>query len=324
MSPARPQRISVGIAGLTLALAAFGQAGYERADDARLPPDPQGPTLVTGAAVGSPRPRAGVAGDEPDFQGVDLSAKEQAALALVKRWRAAPDTPMLSENGQVRFLFGATLPVIVCAPLRGTDIALQPGEIVKPDGVHTGDTVRWQVMPSVSGPVGNETTHLIVKPTDVGLSTNMIVGTDRRTYHFELVSRKEDWMPSVGFNYPEEIEAQWGAYQRKAHVAQTGSTLPGTTESLQSLDFNYQVEGAAAWKPLRVYSNGVKTVVQMPKSLRAGEAPALLVLGADDREEIVNYRLQGDRYIVDLVFEKAVLVLGVGRKQTKVTITHLH
>jgi type IV secretion system protein VirB9 len=307
--------IPVAVVSLALACPAFAQGGYERADDATVAPAPP--------AVPPPR-TTGATADEPSAEGVALSAKEQAALALVKRWMAAPDTPMLSDNGQVRFLFGATLPVIVCAPLRGTDIALQPGEVVKPDGVHTGDTVRWQVMPSVSGPVGNETTHLIVKPTDVGLSTNMIVGTDRRTYHFELVSRKEDWMPSVGFNYPEEIEAQWSEYQRQAHLARTGSTLPGTAESIQSLDFNYQVEGAAAWKPLRVYNNGVKTVVQMPKSMRAAEAPALLVLGVDDREEIVNYRVQGDRYIVDLVFEKAVLVLGVGRKQSKVTITRLH
>jgi type IV secretory pathway VirB9-like protein len=37
----------------------------------------------------------------------------------------------------------------------------------------------------------------------------------------------------------------------------------------------------------------------------------------------VNYRVRGDRYIVDLVFDKAVLISGVGRQQTKVTITRL-
>jgi type IV secretion system protein VirB9 len=35
---------------------------------------------------------------------------------------------------------------------------------------------------------------------------------------------------------------------------------------------------------------------------------------------MVNYSLQGGRYIVDTVFEKAVLVAGVGSNQDRVTI----
>ena len=41
----------------------------------------------------------------------------------------------------------------------------------------------------------------------------------------------------------------------------------------------------------------------------------------DDDTVMVNYRVQGDRYIVDAVFDKAVLVAGVGRGQDRVTIT---
>jgi type IV secretion system protein VirB9 len=36
---------------------------------------------------------------------------------------------------------------------------------------------------------------------------------------------------------------------------------------------------------------------------------------------MVNYRLQGDRYIVDTVFDKAILIAGVGGNQRRVTIT---
>ncbi|MDB5890168.1 MAG: uncharacterized protein JWP47_999 [Polaromonas sp.] len=36
---------------------------------------------------------------------------------------------------------------------------------------------------------------------------------------------------------------------------------------------------------------------------------------------IVNYRVQGDRFIVDTVFDKAVLIAGVGRSQDRVTIS---
>jgi len=36
---------------------------------------------------------------------------------------------------------------------------------------------------------------------------------------------------------------------------------------------------------------------------------------------MVNYRIQGLRYIVDSVFDKAVLLSGSGSSQEKVTIT---
>lgn len=36
---------------------------------------------------------------------------------------------------------------------------------------------------------------------------------------------------------------------------------------------------------------------------------------------LVNYRLQADRYIVDAVFDKAVLIVGVGSNQDRVTIS---
>ena len=41
----------------------------------------------------------------------------------------------------------------------------------------------------------------------------------------------------------------------------------------------------------------------------------------NEGEALVNYRLQGDRFIVDQLFDKAMLIAGVGSKQTKVTIT---
>ena len=36
---------------------------------------------------------------------------------------------------------------------------------------------------------------------------------------------------------------------------------------------------------------------------------------------MANYRLQENRFVVDEVFDKAILITGIGRNQTKVTIT---
>lgn len=64
----------------------------------------------------------------------------------------------------------------------------------------------------------------------------------------------------------------------------------------------------------------------MPRTMAQSEAPALLVLrslGLFKKSEsvMVNYRLQGCRYIVDGVFDKAILVIGSGSSQEKITIT---
>ena len=44
------------------------------------------------------------------------------------------------------------------------------------------------------------------------------------------------------------------------------------------------------------------------------------VIDRAGQPQIVNYRLQNDRYIVDQVFDRAVLSSGVGWTQEKVTI----
>jgi type IV secretory pathway VirB9-like protein len=64
----------------------------------------------------------------------------------------------------------------------------------------------------------------------------------------------------------------------------------------------------------------------MPSTMSQAEAPILLVVRKDgglftDEESVqVNYRLQNDRYIVDSIFEKAILVAGVGSGQDRVMI----
>ncbi|OCR85973.1 conjugal transfer protein, partial [Campylobacter fetus subsp. testudinum] len=68
------------------------------------------------------------------------------------------------------------------------------------------------------------------------------------------------------------------------------------------------------FKPLRVYNDGLKTYIQMPKNMKFYEAPALMILDNDNNKEIVNYRLKVDTFIVDRLFNKAILISGVEDK----------
>ena len=73
-------------------------------------------------------------------------------------------------------------------------------------------------------------------------------------------------------------------------------------------------------EPVRVFDDGKKTYIQISQAARNREAPVLVVIGADGKQEMVNYRVKDDMYIVDRLFEKAELILGSGKKARKVEI----
>ena len=248
-----------------------------------------------------------------------LTPAEQKALKIARDWQARSATqltPVPGPDGAIRFLHGSVQPSIVCAVMQVTDIELEPGEQI--NNISIGDSARWLVEPAVTGVA--EVQHIILKPMDVGLETSLIVTTNRRTYHFRLKSHRTQYMPKVSFIYPDAVQARFLALKERQTEEKEKLTIPETQEYLGNLDFAYRISGSAPWKPVRVYNDGVKTIIQMPPKMKQTEAPSLLVLNGDE-EVMVNYRLQGDRFIVDQLFDKAILIAGVGSKQTKITIT---
>ncbi len=288
-------------------------------------------TLILSLGLATPNYANGLSEAYFTEKSPQLTPQERAAIDLAKKWQAANPTgvkPVAGPDGSIKFLFGSQQPSIVCAVLQVCDIELQAGEQV--NSIHLGDQARWLVEPAVTGQGASEVQHLIVKPLDVGLETSLVVTTNRRTYHLRLRSHRRDFMPRVGFTYPEDALAKWDAIKsRESHALdiKRSRTMPETGEYLGNLDFAYSVDGSAAWKPLRVYNDGQKTIIQMPSIMAQTEAPTLLLLNRegglfrDDETVMVNYRLQGDRYIVDAVFDRAILIAGVGGSQSRVTIS---
>ncbi len=187
---------------------------------------------------------------------------------------------------------------------RITDIQLQEGEELSGPPV-SGDTVRWKISVIQSGKKSKQTTHIILKPLEPDIETNLILTTDKHTYHLKCVS--SDWyMPSVSWNYPQEESAE---YQEMFRKEQTEEPLVVTPDKL---DFNYEIDGDSySWKPLRVFDDGQKTFIQMPHDYRVSEAPVLFVIDEDEADPIlVNYRVKGDYYVVDRLFDNAELRVG--------------
>ncbi|NCT57008.1 MAG: P-type conjugative transfer protein TrbG [Legionella sp.] len=254
-----------------------------------------------------------------------LSSQEQQALNLAKEWQkdGKASKPFSSSDGAVNFVYGSGQITVVCAPLQICDVALQAGEQF--NDMNVGDP-RFIVEPSVTGSGTQQQIHLIIKPKDVGLDSSLVVTTDRRTYHIRLTSDPHAFMPYVSFIYPDDAKAKWRLIQQIQTERRAANTFPETNEYLGNLNFNYRIQGHARFKPVRVYNNGVKTIIEMPQVMSQSEAPALLILknrGLLQKSEsvMVNYRLQGCRYVVDSVFDKAMLIVGSGRSQEKITIT---
>jgi type IV secretion system protein TrbG len=243
-----------------------------------------------------------------------VTANEAKGMGISTQWRGSRGLVTKGADGKVIFLYGEVQPSVVCSPLQVCDIELQGGEVVR--DVLVGDTVRWKVEPATSGAAGGQAIHLIVKPSEPGLVTSMVVTTSRRTYHIQLKSHATQYMARVGFEYPEDVSAKLADINARLEA----STIPGAGVPAEQLSFAYSVSGSAGWRPTRVYSDGQKTYIQFPRSISGQDAPVLFVVSGG-QNRIVNYRMKNNMMLVDYNIDRAVLVSGVGWKQQKVTIS---
>ena len=207
---------------------------------------------------------------------------------------------------------------VYTAPGQVTDIALQEGEeLVGPGPVAAGDTVRWIIGDTVSGSGASRRVHILVKPTRPDITTNIVINTDRRTYHIELRATPTTYMAAVSWSYPQdELIALRAAEAERARVAPVARGI-----DFAALSFAYRISGdRVPWRPLRVFDDGRQLFVEFGGHVATDEMPPLFILGDKGAAELVNYRVQGRFMIVDRLFERAELRLGSGRAAKAVRI----
>lgn len=273
-------------------------------------------------AIDSNQPLLAVVDPGMGEQTVSITKKEREALNIAKKWMDNPDRPRPDSDGSVKYLFGATLPTLVCTPLHMCSVRLQPGEEI--DTITFGDSSRWKHSLSTSGKGGSEVEVVSVRPMESGIVTNMVVTTDRRIYTILLKAAKKEWMPFISFHYPDDTEKMLEQHRARRQKAEYSSTLANGM-NVANLDFGFKIGGdSVPWKPIRVYSDGTKTYIEF-ESL-GNEAPVLMIMESegsvftDPDYKNVNYRLIGKRYVVDGVDPRMALISGVGNDQRRVTI----
>jgi len=264
----------------------------------------------------------------------DLNAAGSSAVEVSRLWETSGSMPTPGPNGKVVYIYGQGMPVLVCAPLRVCAIELEAGEHLQSQP-QIGDSRRWEITPVLSGSGLDETPVLIVKPIEVGLETDLIVPTDRRTYVVKLVSDPTRFVSRLAFQYPDEDRAKWADFEARQNEAKRNAesiaeersandkkdgVLPMGENAVDRLYLDYKMTGDEHLRPDHVFDDGQHTYLIYPNDGRFRELPTLLLV-VNGKTELVNFRVDGSRYIVDRLFDKAVLVVGVGKKQTRVTIT---
>ncbi len=195
---------------------------------------------------------------------------------------------------------------IYTSPLHITDIQLATKEQLTCEPA-AGDTMRWFVGRTRSGTGANMREHVLIKPLQEGLTTNLILLTDQHEYHLEIKSFKTTYQAAVRWRYPMD-EFKTLKSKRAQQIAKDANVITHKID-LKHLNFNYQIKGKASWAPIKCFDDNLKTYIQFPASIRTDELP-LLFIASENKSQLVNYRYQKGFYIVDRLFQKAMLKLG--------------
>ncbi|MBL8544339.1 MAG: TrbG/VirB9 family P-type conjugative transfer protein [Hyphomonadaceae bacterium] len=207
------------------------------------------------------------------------------------RRRPAPDG--FAEARQIYAYAPGAIYELYASPTHVSVILLEAGEVIT--GIAAGDTARWMVTEVEAEAQEEPRALVLVKPQTSGLTTNIVIVTDRRTYLVEARANSgERYLAEIAWTYPE----------REAAPA----------AGVETLSFDYRVRTVRGrtplWAPARVFDDGRRTWIEFPGDVVAADMPPLFVI-TPEGAELANYRVDGRRMIVDRVFDIADLRLGV-------------
>ncbi|MDO7843136.1 TrbG/VirB9 family P-type conjugative transfer protein [Sphingomonas immobilis] len=147
--------------------------------------------------------------------------------------------------------------------------------------VALGDSNAWQVTPS------KRADHLFIKPRQPGITTNMTVVTDARSYSFVLTPAYgplPDMPFTVRFEYP----------------APAVAVVDGTPAREPT---RYKISGDRAVRPQSIRDDGVHTYI----TFAPGQTlPAIFAVLPETGEALVNGMMRDGQYVVDSVAPRFV------------------
>jgi type IV secretion system protein TrbG len=218
--------------------------------------------------------------------------------------------PVARENRIVRYTYSPDVIFrVFTRPTLHTHIELGEDEGLKEKPV-LGDTLEW----SASGGPRN----LYIKPRHDGIETSMTVVTNKRVYQFQLIAGKAEdgkqqpLFQKVSFDFPDreaEIKMRLDAdlARETAETDRLNAQIVAPNTDPASLNFNYEIQGEATFKPTAVYNDGKFTYLRLPN---IQDAPAVFLLDAAGNPSLINYKIKDNLIIVERVAKSLLLKIG--------------
>ncbi len=270
----------------------------------------------------------------PDIEASFGYGTNPALIMAYQSYQKTGKAPHVTTDGFEGFPYDPAQQIyIACEPMHLCTILLQKGEVIK--DISLGDTANWDVKPMfVGASMPNGAELLVIKPKAPNVATNLVLTTGKRIYNIALLTSNKDYVRQAVFYYPtdtdEAIQAAMStALSEENQKSQNviAASNHGTDINLNNVNFNYKISGASPnWKPLRVFDDGVHTIIQFPNAVNSTQLPVLFILD-NGQDQLVNFRKKMDAdgtvdFIIDRIFTQGVLVSGVGSDQMKVVITN--
>ena len=264
------------------------------------------------------------------------------AMEQSKKWRDGhKPKPIITPDGVLKYPYGYYQPVIPCKIGMICDIQLGAGEVLRDWAI--SDIGNWQMYGgndkprfAYSGTGKDSVPHILIKPGSAATTTNLVVLTNQRTYDMLLKATDSDYVLTAGFYFPNQIiqgledQKQEDRNQALANNTYGANSIESDTNAyeidISKLNSNdYEITGDdVPWKPTVILDDGEHVYIKFANNLQV--SPVLLELSQDDdpdqQPRMLRYWPQpGNMYLVNRVFDKAVLVMGINDQTKKVYIT---
>ena len=201
-----------------------------------------------------------------------------------------------------------------------TNVVFAEGEQV--ETISLGDRSLWQIIPANN--------RLFIRPSDVDVSTNMTVITNKRAYNFDLKEvgeKKGEAVYVVRFRYPDDKpRAAHAAPAYEAPIAapvivpvkpvvlssvphdDTGAGIDSrsfASPAPANANFNYSYTGSDTLSPYQVFDDGQSTFISWRDMTRP--MPKIFLIGENRREFPSSYYLQDGYLKLDSIAAEWVL-----------------
>ncbi len=242
----------------------------------------------------------------------ELERKEVTGYdAAIESQKVATIKPENYKNGTFYYQYDENLVYEIYAqPYHLTDIILEAGEAVIATPLLSEDEAVWELTAGVAKDTltGLDVQHLFIKPAYSKLDSSLIIITDRRVYHLRIKSYSDTHMAMVKFTYP-TIRNQWVKSSANSQPTTLESSFVRTTNPENiSVDYKikYSIFKTPEFLPKMVYDDGQITYILVDESVLQKKLPLLF----NERNEIVNYTVQGNLFVIPRLINKMTLRLG--------------